>query len=879
MKNFKRSIAIVLAFLLLMSGTLFADAATVSTISSGASGTTGACTWQFVTATGKFIVTGNGPMGSDVSDWSDYISRIKSIEICNGVTSIPDKAFMNGSNVTEISISNTVTSIGSYAFSGRYVKNLTIPDSVETIGNHAFYGCTNLEEITMGNGLKSVGVFGFYHWSNNLKKVYIKDITSWCNINFDDGYANPLNRAKYLYLNDKYVENLVIPDGVTTIKDYAFVGASINSVTIPDSVTKIGKSAFQDCDNLQTIRLPHSITDIEDSAFYSSSNINNVLFSGSQAEWENIEFGENNETLLDSTITYNSNYPTLSSCTNTLTPPDKINISIDSSGTSLAITPETSGYYIICTDKTDYTICGTLYDYYNNKEVSKTSTSSNNFYVKEYLEGGNIYYIQLSTTNGLSCQTTIYIGDENTLPTEPTTVPTTTAPVGPTLPTYGTFHVVAGSPELCNGSSWNPADASNLMAETSDGVYEITYTNVPAGSYQFKVTTGGAWDIADYNLTGKANFGGANAIITVPTDESTVKITFTESDDFVKVFINGVQVGSATEPATTTPTTAPTTEKKETTTVNYGYHVALPKYATTTATVTTATATTTPVTTEPSTSVTEPTETTKTNSTAKKTTVTLKNSSAKIYISEKTTIKATVKNGKGKTTYKSSNSKVAKVDNKGKVTGLKKGTATITVTNNKVSKSFKVTVKKPTLNSTSKKLKVGKTFNLKIIGKVGKATYSSSNKKVVTVTKSGKVKAVKSGTATIKVKTNGITLRCKVTVPKVTTNYKKYVGTWKAGGNKVVIKSVKNNKIEVYMISESSDFGGRFADTESETGNTVTGTIHNGVVKLKFVDSWYNKGICTLKFKGNYIEAKTKITYQDPMANFSLNINGKLYKK
>ena len=159
------------------------------------------------------------------------------------------------------------------------------------------------------------------------------------------------------------------------------------------------------------------------------------------------------------------------------------------------------------------------------------------------------------------------------------------------------------------------------------------------------------------------------------------------------------------------------------------------------------------------TTATEPTETT-----PAKTTVTLKKSSATIYVKATAQIKATVKNGKGKTTYKTSNKKVVKVNSSGKVTGVKKGTATITVTNNGVSKKFKITVKNPKLNKSKLTLKKEKSFKLSIKGKVGKAKFTSSNKKVATVSKKGNIKAKKKGKATITVKTNGIKLKCKITV-------------------------------------------------------------------------------------------------------------------
>ena len=138
-------------------------------------------------------------------------------------------------------------------------------------------------------------------------------------------------------------------------------------------------------------------------------------------------------------------------------------------------------------------------------------------------------------------------------------------------------------------------------------------------------------------------------------------------------------------------------------------------------------------------------------------------SKTKIYIAG--TSKITVENSKAATEYKVSNKNIAKINSKGVVTGLKAGTTKITATNNGVTKTFKITVKKPTLNITKKTISKGKTLNLTIKGKVGKATFTSSNKKVATVNGKGKVVAKDKGKATITAQTNGnVKLRCKITV-------------------------------------------------------------------------------------------------------------------
>ncbi len=144
----------------------------------------------------------------------------------------------------------------------------------------------------------------------------------------------------------------------------------------------------------------------------------------------------------------------------------------------------------------------------------------------------------------------------------------------------------------------------------------------------------------------------------------------------------------------------------------------------------------------------------------------------KMKLSNKTTyvgfiedIYGTVVNGFGKTTYKSSDTKIATVNKYGEITAKKKGKVKITVTNNKVSKTFTLTVKNPVLNATKKTLKKGAKFTLKVKkGQKGSLSFKSSAPKVASVSKKGVVTAKKKGTAVITVKTNGIKLKCKVKV-------------------------------------------------------------------------------------------------------------------
>ena len=139
--------------------------------------------------------------------------------------------YLNGSKITDLVIPSGITEIKKHAFYNGSFVSVTIPSSVASISNYAFYGCSS------------------------LTRVDIADLTAWCNIDFDYG-SNPLVYARNLYLNGSKITDLVIPSDVTKIKGRAFYGGSFVSVTIPNSVTSIGYSSFENCSYLRSITMP-----------------------------------------------------------------------------------------------------------------------------------------------------------------------------------------------------------------------------------------------------------------------------------------------------------------------------------------------------------------------------------------------------------------------------------------------------------------------------------------------------------------------------------------------------------------------------------------------------------------------------------------------
>lgn len=148
-----------------------------------------------------------------------------------------------------------------------------------TIGFAAFADCISIENLTLPNTLKVVEGSAFY-CTESLKNIYIDDIAGWCDIQFATSESNPLSAGCSLYVNGEKLENLVIPDAVTTIRPYTFFGCtSITSLTVSDATAEIGTQAFKDCKKLQTATLGSGVKTIGTSAFENCNAMTEITLS------------------------------------------------------------------------------------------------------------------------------------------------------------------------------------------------------------------------------------------------------------------------------------------------------------------------------------------------------------------------------------------------------------------------------------------------------------------------------------------------------------------------------------------------------------------------------------------------------------------------
>lgn len=303
-----------------------------------------------VTIPDRVTTIGNGAF--------NLCTNLSNVTIGNGVTAIGVYAFYDCKSLTHISIPDSVTAIGTMAFYGcdslyynlynndsylgnsanpyvvfmraaskditscniypdtkaiyddafsecTHLTDITIPDRITSIGSRAFYNCNNLTAVAIPDSVTTIGASAF-SYCNSLAKFEIRAENANYSVD-SNGILYNKDQTILIQAPGTIQGNITIPNGVTTVSDLAFAACySLTGVTIPDSVTSIGESAFSYCIFLNKVTIGTNIATIGDFAFSFCTDLHSVCYSGSQADWEKIKIGFDNDFLTQANIAFNS---------------------------------------------------------------------------------------------------------------------------------------------------------------------------------------------------------------------------------------------------------------------------------------------------------------------------------------------------------------------------------------------------------------------------------------------------------------------------------------------------------------------------------------------------------------------------------------------
>lgn len=206
-------------------------------------------TWEF--ADGILTISGTG----DMYDYSeDYLAPWN--EHCL--------------EITNVTISGGVTSIGSYAFCYCSVKSITLPFGLKHIGISAFFYCPNIQQIKIPDSVEYIDPYAF----SCCKELHTVQLPASLTLISEELFAECDN-----------LRNLSIPDTVTEIGANAFLRCKAFSLeTLPSGIQRIGAAAFENCGRIEELVLPETLEHIGKAAF-TGTVIGKASFAGTPERW------------------------------------------------------------------------------------------------------------------------------------------------------------------------------------------------------------------------------------------------------------------------------------------------------------------------------------------------------------------------------------------------------------------------------------------------------------------------------------------------------------------------------------------------------------------------------------------------------------------
>ena len=275
----------------------------------------------------------------------DKSSNLVGVVIPDSVIEIGPGAFQDAWNLASVTIGKGVKTIRDYSFTSCPITSVVLPEGVTTIAD-SFYGCSKLVSVSIPKSLTSIGDSAFFGCTA-LKSINVDDANEVYKsidgvLYTEDGTIlihYPSSRGVSVFtvpadvtviganaFREAKLDEVILHDNITEIKERAFIYAKIKSITlpnisyigeytfdscenltsiiIPDTVERIDGNAFGYCESLETIVIGSGVTEIGYRAFYGCDKLTSVHYNGSESEWSSIKIDYENTALTSASIYY-----------------------------------------------------------------------------------------------------------------------------------------------------------------------------------------------------------------------------------------------------------------------------------------------------------------------------------------------------------------------------------------------------------------------------------------------------------------------------------------------------------------------------------------------------------------------------------------------
>ena len=241
--------------------------------------------------TGVLTVTGSGDISDDA--FNKVKTKVITAVIEDGITTIGSKAFSGCSNMTSVSLPNTLKTISYYAFNNcSSLTSVEFPDSLTTIGSQAFKNCIGLTDVTISTSVKTIGTspspektatdyvetnkYPAFQGCSALTGFTVADDNAYyCSV--DGVLFNKDKTALIQYPAASSVTEYTVPSTVKAIREFAFENAgNLTTVTFSEGLETIGYGAFNNCTGINSVNLPESVVNIGVNSFCDCSALGTV---------------------------------------------------------------------------------------------------------------------------------------------------------------------------------------------------------------------------------------------------------------------------------------------------------------------------------------------------------------------------------------------------------------------------------------------------------------------------------------------------------------------------------------------------------------------------------------------------------------------------